>query len=238
MIAMPEDLRTFRNRGKGIVPAWIRPWLLALIFVSFGLPSLATNLTVSIEGDIAYGSLPQQKLDIYTPSSAAADAPVLVFFHGGSFRTGSNAFLRAVGESFARSGVIFVAPEYRQYPDGVFPQFVEDAASAVAYVWRALGRDHGSPRAIFVAGHSAGAYIAAMIALNQDYLAADGVPAGSIKGLIGIAGAYQPIPFDGSGLESIFPAATRARSAPAEFVDKNDPPMLLIAGATLTKSSP
>jgi acetyl esterase/lipase len=194
------------------------------------LPSVAASPAITITHDVAYGALPQQKLDIYEPSSGTTNGAILVFFHGGGFRTGSKSYLRAIGESFAASGFIFVAPEYRLYPEAVFPQFVEDSALAVSYVWRRFRTAEGRPRPLFVAGHSAGAYNAAMVALDQRFLAAVGIPPGAITGLIGIAGAYEPVRWGNSGLEDIFPEAERGRSAPVSFLEEEDPPMLLIAG--------
>lgn len=193
-------------------------------------PSFAAGVPVVVTADVAYGPLPRQKLDIYAPADGDDGGPVLVFFYGGTWQNGSKAYLRAIGEAVAVKGITFVVPDYRLYPRVVFPAFVEDCALAVSYVWRNLRAADGTPRAIFVGGHSAGAYNAGMVAFNQQYLAADAVPAGTIKGFVGIAGAYAPIIFDHSGLEEIFPEAERQRSAIVDFVDQRDPPMLLIGG--------
>lgn len=185
---------------------------------------------VTVTRGVAYGELPRQKLDLYAPAESEGDGPVMVFFYGGGWRTGDRVALRAVAEVFARAGITFVAPDYRLYPQVAFPAFVEDSALAVAWVWRNLRTADGAPRPLIVAGHSAGAYNAAMVALDQSYLAADGVPADAVSGLIGLAGPYAPFIWQGSGLEDIFPDAERDKASVVDFVGEDDPPMLLIYG--------
>lgn len=199
-------------------------WLVVLV-----APALAANTDVIVKRDIAYGELPRQKLDIYMPNEVTATTPVLVFFYGGVWRAGATSNLSLEGESFAKAGVIFVAPDYRLRP-AVFPQFVEDSALAVSFVWREMRTADGSPSSLFVGGWSVGAYNAAMVSINQHFLAADGVPTNAISGFIGLAGPYEGGTCGKMRCPSIFPEAERSRWKVADFMDKSDPPMLLIDG--------
>ncbi|KAJ8134255.1 hypothetical protein OY671_012532, partial [Metschnikowia pulcherrima] len=108
----------------------------------------------------AYGPSPRQRSDIHAPSNAAG-APVVVFFYGGSWRSGERADYRFAGDASAARGIIAVIADYRLYPEVAYPEFRRDAASAVAWIQRHIGAYGGDPGRSFVAGHSAGGYIAA-----------------------------------------------------------------------------
>jgi acetyl esterase/lipase len=189
-------------------------------------PVAAASVTVT-EG-IAYGELPRQKLDLYRPDMVDDGTPVIVFFYGGGWERGDRGDLRRTGEALAVAGLIVAVPDYRLYPDAAFPEFVEDGALAVAHVWRTLRRADGGPRPILVGGHSAGAFNAAMLALDESYLSGAGVPSGALAGAVLLSGPYDmsgalPPPFN-----HIFPRETRDGAAAADFVDGTDPPILLL----------
>ena len=95
----------------------------------------------------------------------------------------------------------------------------------VAWAWRTQRHADGSPRPLFVAGHSAGAVNAALIALDDRYLAAEGVPGDAVTGFIGLAGPYVDVT---RIFPSVFPYEGRARFEPVNAVDAGDPPMLLV----------
>jgi acetyl esterase/lipase len=181
--------------------------------------------------DIAYGPQPRQRLDVYVPTGPAATRPVTVFFYGGNWQSGGKAGYRFVAESLTRRGHVVVVPDYRVYPAATFPGFVEDSARAVAWVAGNIARYGGTADTIYLVGHSAGAYNAAMLALNTPYLGAAGVPRARIAGVIGIAGPYDFLPLTDPALKTIFgPEETRARTQPINFVDRGAPPMLLVTG--------
>ena len=110
--------------------------------------------------DLAYGPHARHVLDVYAPRSAA-NAPVVVFAHGGAFIDGNkdrNSEIYAnVGWYFARNGVVLVNTEYRLAPEFRYPAATEDVAAAVEWVRGNIERFGGNPRRIFVMGHSAGA---------------------------------------------------------------------------------
>jgi acetyl esterase/lipase len=148
--------------------------------------------------DIAYGALPRQKLDVYTPVSAAPAAgwPVVVFFYGGNWIEGERSEYKFMGEALASHGVLTLIADYRLYPEVTYPAFVEDCAKAMAYGFEHAQALGGDPKRIFVMGHSAGGYNAAMLALDPRWLAATGHSPKELDGWIGLAGAYDFFPLE------------------------------------------
>ncbi|MDR5756213.1 alpha/beta hydrolase [Caballeronia sp. LZ035] len=188
---------------------------------------------------LAYGAAPRQRLDVYAPDlRSGAGRPVVVYFYGGSWQAGQRADARGIGETLAMQGIVAVAPDYRVYPDTIFPGFVDDAATAVRWARDHAGEYGGDPRRIFVMGHSAGAHIAALIATDPRYLAAQGLSKASLSGMIGLAGPYSAIPPREPHMADIFPAALRAQALPIDFVSGNEPPMLLATGTADTVVEP
>ena len=172
----------------------------------------------------------QLKLDVYAPRDAH-DAPVVVFFYGGSWVDGRRRWYRYVGEALANHGVIAVIPDYRKYPDVHFPLFMHDAANAVGWTRAHAGEFGGDPQRLFVMGHSAGGQIAALLACDRRYLNQVGMQPRDLAGMIGVAGAYAFLPFVDDEPE-IFGDDARGRydSQPINFVDGDEPPMLLLQG--------
>jgi acetyl esterase/lipase len=154
----------------------------------------------------------------------------VVFIHGGSWQTGSKSQYRFVGSALAEQGYLAVVPNYRLSPDVPFPVFVADAARAVAWTLRNIGQYGGDPRRVFVMGHSAGAHIAMLVALDRRYLAAAGASADDLRGAIGLSGPYD-FAIDSDLLRSVFGAAPEPRATqPVEYVRGDAPPLLLIHG--------
>jgi acetyl esterase/lipase len=125
------------------------------------------------QADLAFGEDPRHRLDVYVPAGTppAAGWPVVVFFYGGSWKGGARATYRFVGRALASRGMLAVIPDYRVYPQVRYPAFLEDGARALAWTRRQLGGWGGDPARLFVAGHSAGAYNAAMLAFDRRWLA-------------------------------------------------------------------
>ena len=205
----------------------MRHLLAAALLIAGAASALAGPAVVTT--DVAYGELDRQKLDLYVPADVASDAPVLVFFYGGSWQEGAKGDLRETAESLTAAGMIVAAPDYRLYPQVAFPAFVEDCAAAVAKV-RAMLSEMGGHHRLFIGGHSAGAFNAAMLAADKHYLADAGVPADAVAGYVLLSGPYEMGgPNMISPYREIFPAGTGVRPYVADFIDGREPPLLLMA---------
>ena len=180
--------------------------------------------------DIAYGSDPRDLLDIYRPRGQSVAAPVVVFFYGGSWNSGSRRDYAFVGEALAARGIVAVLADYRLYPQVRYPSFVEDSAQAVAWTLKEISHYGGDPKRVFVMGHSAGAYNAAMVAIDPRWLAAQGSSISAVRGLIGLAGPYDFIPITNEAARPVFfYPDTPPASQPINHVTAAAPPALLIA---------
>lgn len=188
-----------------------------------GLPPPEASVRFAPELDLA--------LDIYRPQGPRnRPAPVVVFFYGGAWQRGARAQYRFVGQRLAQHGVLAIVADYRTWPRAGFPAFVEDGARAVAWT-RAHAAEHGGdPARLFLAGHSAGAQIAALLGADARYLRAHGLQPGQLAGVIGLSGPYD---FSITGqYVPIFGPATQWPAAQAvNAVDGDEPPFLLIHGA-------
>lgn len=180
---------------------------------------------------IAYGPDPRQRLDIYRPSGNGP-FPVMMFLYGGSWDTGSRSIYRFFGGAFAAHGIMTVIPDYRLYPQVRYPVFLDDCASALAWTRRNITSFGGNNVPPTLIGHSAGAYNAAMLALDSSLLAAIGLsPQRDLGRMIGLAGPYDFLPLDTDKLRDIFgPEPGLAATQPINHVDGRNPPMLLLAG--------
>jgi acetyl esterase/lipase len=209
-------------------------WLAAALFPTgcsgLGLlDALTPSGSYTATTDIAYGALPRQKLDVYRPQGAGPH-PVIVFFYGGGWQSGERGPYRFVAETLTRHGYVIVIPDYRVYPEARFPTFIEDAAQAVGWARDNAARIGGDPSRLFLMGHSAGAHIAAMVALDARYLAKVGMERRELKGFIGLAGPYDFLPLTSDKFKTILAAPDMAQTQPITFADEGAPPMFLLHG--------
>ncbi|MGO4308735.1 alpha/beta hydrolase [Pseudomonas sp. KB_15] len=179
---------------------------------------------------IAYGSDPRQKLDVYVPRKPRPNTPVVVFFYGGSWNSGSRSDYSFVGEALASRGIVAVLADYRLYPQVRYPLFLEDCAKAVAWTHEHIRQYSGDPQQLYLMGHSSGAYNAAMLALDPGLLAAVGMSPHDLRGWIGLAGPYDFLPIKNPEVRPVFfwPDSP-PRSQPINHVSRGAPPALLMA---------
>ncbi|MBX3579782.1 MAG: alpha/beta hydrolase [Rhizobiaceae bacterium] len=184
--------------------------------------------------DVAYGPEARQKADVYVPAGHPAGAPIVVFFYGGKWSSGRKSDYAFVGEAFAERGYVAVVADYRLVPAVSYPAFLEDTAKAVAFAYRNARSYGGDPDRLFVAGHSAGAYNAAMIALAPEFLAAEGLSPSVVKAVALLSGPYNFLPLDNDITTAAFASAPDRRATqPIYRVDPAapTPPLLLLSGA-------
>jgi len=241
-IGAREHVVQYQLRVNGIMHLKSRR---SFIFLSLAAGAAATGVFAcrarqrDEPGGIAYAEGRRHRLDVYTPvSGARANCPVVVYFYGGGWQGGRRSDSRGVAQALATQGIVTFAPDYRVYPDAVFPGFLDDPAAAVRWA-----RDHarefgGNPERIFVMGHSSGAHMAAMLATDPRYLAVQGMSKSSLAGMIGLAGPYAAFQANDPHMDKIFPAPLRPRALPISFVSGDEPPMLLCAGTADTDVDP
>lgn len=183
-----------------------------------------------LSSNIAFDEASSLKLDVYAPENAK-NAPVVVFFFGGRWEEGSKEQYKFVGQALAARGMVAVIPDYRLYPSVKFPGFLIDNAKAVRWAHSNVGRYGGDPNKIVVMGHSAGAYNAAMLALNPEFMKAAGGDRNWLRGMIGLAGPYDFLPITDPDLRDLFgPPESYDQTQPVLLVDGRNPPMLLMHG--------
>ncbi|MFN2425224.1 MAG: alpha/beta hydrolase [Candidatus Binatia bacterium] len=194
------------------------------------LSTLSPGPSYSVERDILFDGSTGLKLDVYAPKKAAG-APVVVFFFPGRWSMGDKADYRFVAEGLVSRGMIAVLPNYRLYPEVRFPAFVEDAAQAVQWTHEHVAKFGGDPDRLFVMGHSSGAHLAALLALDDAFLARAGGNRGWLKGMIGLSGPYDFKPESAKDLAEMFgPPEKYKLSQPIHYVDGSNPPLLLLHG--------
>ena len=167
-----------------------------LFFVALIVPNLcALGAEIEIAKDITYledVNYPdnKDKLDLYSPAGDGPH-PVMIFIHGGGLLQGSKDSYEFVGRYFAENGFVAVVPNYRLSPDVKHPGHIEDIAASFVWVHRNIAKHRGDPSNVFVTGHSAGAYLAGLLALDARYLEFHNLTLENIRGVIPISGFFH-----------------------------------------------
>jgi acetyl esterase/lipase len=195
--------------------------------------------------ELKYGPGARNRLDIYLPPGVEPTptghipAPVVVFIHGGGWNSGDKIYYKFVGAALAEQGFVAVLPNYSLYPKAKFPAFVNDIARAIVWTHTHAAEYGGDAQRLFIIGHSAGAQIATLVALDQHYLAMAGGDARWIQGVVGLAGPYDFIPFKYPYMNALFgPPSEFPHSQPINYVRRDAPPMLLLQGLKDTTVAP
>ena len=210
--------------------------LAALLTVAACSPLRAFNALVPKDGGatilasgVASGEGPRRKLDVYAPNPMDRPKPVIIFLYGGSWNSGARGGYAFVGHALAAAGFVVMIPDYRLVPEVRFPAFLEDAAAAVRWARTYAPAFGGDPERLVLAGHSAGAYNAAMLALDPRWLGADRA---RVRGWIGLAGPYDFLPLaTPSTIEAFSRWPRPEETQPISFADAGDPPALIATGA-------
>jgi acetyl esterase/lipase len=174
-------------------------------------------------------------LDVYLPKGKS-DFPTLIWFHGGGLKNGDKSRLlpndsvktALIAESLARSGIAVVAPNYRLSPQVHFPAYIQDAAKAVSWAKKNMVTHGADANQCFIGGHSAGAYLALMLAMDTAYLESEGIKPIEIAGIVSVSSQtmthYTVREEQGIGKHTI----TADKAAPIYFARKSTPPILLL----------
>lgn len=164
-------------------------------------------------------------LDIYVPKNVK-NFPSVIWFHGGGLTGGQ----KDIPEALKNKGIAVIGVNYRLSPKVSAPKYIEDATAAIAWVFKNIKNYGGSEDLIFISGHSAGGYLAAMVGLNKSYLSKYGIDANRLAGII---------PFSGQMITHFTIRKERGigeldaqidEMAPLHFIRADAPPLLLITG--------
>ncbi|WP_394787360.1 alpha/beta hydrolase [Rhodoferax sp.] len=197
------------------------------------LDHLVARDTYRGQAGVAYGPDPRHLLDIYQPTTrpTAGSAPVVLFFYGGNWTRGERADYRFVGEALAANGIIALVADYRLSPQVRYPSMLDDGALALKWALSHAEELGGDPTKVFAMGHSAGAYNAAMLALDPRWLAKVGLAPSQLAGWIGLAGPYDFLPIVDPEVQLAFDwPQTPADSQPIHHASAKAPRTLLLAG--------
>ena len=224
-------------------------WILGLLALVGCSPAALLNSASRLGGDPArlaasgeaFGPQARHKLDVWVPRGAGEKAPlpVVVFFYGGGWVMGERGEYGFAGRAFAARDFVAIVPDYRLVPGTRFPGFVEDGALAVKWARDNAGRFGGDPRRISLSGHSAGAYIAAMLALDRHYLTAIGVDPKIVRAAALLSGPYDFYPFtERRGRDALGQWPRPRETQPISFARADAPPLLLVHGGADTIARP
>lgn len=180
--------------------------------------------------DVVFGRPDGPRLDVYSPDGLDDAAPVVVFFYGGRWQSGSKDLYRLLGDALTRRGIVTVVPDYTLAPDTSFPGWVEEGAESVAWTWANIASFGGDPDRIFLVGHSAGAHTAALLTLDERYLRAVGLEPNVIRGTVSISGPVSTRWTDPDVQALMGPEQGWPTSYPDTHVDGSEPPLLLLHG--------
>ena len=131
-------------------------------------------------------------LDIYAPEKKG-NIPVIVYIHGGGWYEGDKGGQEHKAEAFIKHGFLFVSVNYRLSPGVSHPAHVQDVAKAIAWTYKNARKYGGNPEKIYLMGHSSGAHLAALVAVDGMRLEAEGLKTSIIKGVILLDGAGYDI---------------------------------------------
>jgi triacylglycerol lipase len=234
----PDIAAKVRAAGQAMDPSMGS--LYAPLFPKEPWPGLTQQL------NIAYGSDPLQKLDVYAPEGGAGKRlPVLLFVHGGGFTRGTahgDFYPQNIPEWAAKNGMVGISIDYRLAPKDPWPAGAKDLASAIAWTKANIAKYGGDPNRIILVGHSAGANHVADYAAHPEVRGAEGP---SVKGVVMISPAYSTAPaarpnaYYGSDadLGSVAGQVTRLTASPYPlfygYAEFDPPPMKSTAAALI-----
>ena len=222
----PKEPGAYRLEAWLTVDGEDRPWIFSNpIYVSaasnLALPSGTLAESVEARKDIPYidDGFAKHKLDLYLPKGKT-NFPVLMFVHGGSWRSGDKSIYAAFGNRFAKMGIGVAIPSYRLMPKDPHPAQIEDTAAAFAWVYKNIAKYGGDVNRVYIAGHSAGGHLVALLALDESYLKKYEIPTSAIRGVAALSGVY-----DVAAIKEFAAAAPSA--SPMKYVHPKAPPFLV-----------
>jgi acetyl esterase/lipase len=221
-VALMSAIAAYAEAGAKTETEWRLPGVLFNAMVS--------EKNIEVTRGLSYGPLARQKFDLYHAAPGIDRKAIVIFYYGGGWRRGARETFRFVGAALASQGFTAIIPDYGLFPQVVFPAFMDDAALAYSYVQNHLNA--GKKDRIVLMGHSAGAYIAALLALDPSYLAEAAPGAPPPAAVVGLAGPYAFDPTSWPRTAPIFAAAAENPDSarPVAFASAKAPPMFFSRG--------
>ena len=141
--------------------------------------------------DLAYGTEPSERADVFGSRPAGAGAPVLLWIHGGYWRALDKRDQSFLAEPFVDAGAVVVVPNYALAPAARVETIVLQIVQAVAWTRRHAGDWGADPTRLVVAGHSAGGHLATMaLACDWPSVAPD-LPADTVRTAVSVSGLFE-----------------------------------------------
>ncbi|MFT5485107.1 MAG: arylformamidase [Paracoccaceae bacterium] len=182
--------------------------------------------------NIAYGAEPKEMLDVFPPSNGRAGGPAVIYIHGGYWQMSDKDDTTYIAPAFLDAGIAFITLNYTLAPDGDMDVMVDECRRAVAWVHRNAGEFGVDPERLYIAGHSAGGHLTAML-LATDWRAVDpALPAMPLKGACALSGLYDLEPIRLTFLNGVLglDPETAARNSPLYLDPLADIPLILSVG--------
>jgi acetyl esterase/lipase len=186
---------------------------------NFTMPMIAPSPKVDVRKGVAYidDGNDKHRLDLYLPKDRKS-FPVMVFYHGGSWKSGDRSLYPMLGDRFAKAGVGVAIPSYRLMPKDPHPAQIEDAAAAFNWVYKNIAQLGGDVSKIYIVGHSAGGHLVSLLALDPQWLKKYDISPGVIHGVASLSGVYD--------VEAI-KEFKGSNASPVRFVHPRTPPFLI-----------
>lgn len=198
----------------------------------FNIPQAMDGGTSKVGNGVAYADGPRHRLDVYAPEQRGSAAPVVFFIYGGGWSRGNRSEYEFVGRALASRGFVTVIADYRLVPEVRYPGFIEDSARALRWVQDNIANYGGDPNRLFLAGHSAGAYNAVMLALDPSFRQEYGVTM-PILAVGALSGPYDFYPFEYFEVQEAFGQAPNPEGTqPINLITAEAPPMYLATGTS------
>ncbi|MFP4647465.1 MAG: alpha/beta hydrolase [Candidatus Acetothermia bacterium] len=151
------------------------------------------NSETSERRDLQYGPQKRHRMDVYEPAEINEETETILFLHGGGWEVGSKDIHKFVGRSWARKNFIVALPNYRLAPEATYPDQMVDVANSATWI---LENYDGFTGSLYLAGHSAGAHLAALLGFSDSWREQANLRLEQIRGFILLAGVYQFHPFE------------------------------------------
>jgi len=194
-------------------------------FASAATPAIVERADIPYAADVPNG---KHRLDVFAPAGAR-NAPVLIFIYGGDWHVHDRKDFSFLGRSLAAEGFVIVLPSYRSWPSANGSQMADDVARAAAWTVHHAREYGGNPNSVILSGHSSGAHLAALIALDSQYLARYAIPTSAIHGVIAISGVEDLRALSDAVIPGAFGHTPDQRwnFSPLKYVHRGAPPFAL-----------